>query len=73
MNECTDIAKIRSIDSLVARNSSQKGNSLARLWAKLRAEIGTGLRKSANYEEMDESQLEQKAREDMAIAKARGF
>lgn len=72
MNGHTEIAKIRSIDSLTTRNTSPRGNLLNRLCAKVRAEIGTGLRKPANYEEMDETQLQQKAEEDLAIARALG-
>jgi hypothetical protein len=73
MNECTEIPRVRSIDSFARRNSSPNGRFLSRVWAKLRAEIGSGLRKPPNYDETDEIQLEQKAREDLAIAKARGF
>lgn len=67
MNECKEIAKVRSIDSSATRNI------FTRLWTKLKAEIGTGLRKSADYDEMDETQLEHRARENLAITKARGF
>ena len=72
MNTATQPAKIRSFDS--AKTNSQRNTiSFIGFFSKMKEQIGTGCRKPAGYDSMSQRQLEERAAEDMAIAKAMGF
>ena len=73
MNTATHPSKIRSFDSTGRNRFTKNTNSFTRFWNRLAEEVGTGFRKPANYSSMSQSELEQRAAEDMAIAKAMGF
>ena len=73
MNSATHPAKIRNFDSTGRNRFRNNTNYFTRFWNRLAEGIGTGFRKPANYSSMSQSELEQRAAEDMAIAKAMGF
>jgi hypothetical protein len=72
MNSATQPSKIRSFDSN-ATDRLKNTNSFTRFWNRLAEGVGTEFRKPANYSSMSQRELEQRAAEDMAIAKAMGF
>jgi hypothetical protein len=72
MSTGTQIAKVHGLN----RNTAQgfgKNNRLTRFLAKIKEECGTGSRRPELYSSMSQKQLEQRAQEDMAIAKVMGF
>ncbi|HEY2497726.1 MAG TPA: hypothetical protein VGK24_11700 [Candidatus Angelobacter sp.] len=73
MNSATQPSKIRSFDSNGTNRFTKNANSFTRFWNRLTEGVGTGFRKPANYSSMSQSELEHRAAEDMAIAKAMGF
>jgi hypothetical protein len=72
MNSGTQIAKVRSFDSN-GTNRTKNTNFFIRFCNRLAEGVGTGSRRPANCLSMSQSELEQRAAEDMAIAKAMGF
>ncbi|HEY1937259.1 MAG TPA: hypothetical protein VGJ33_04920 [Candidatus Angelobacter sp.] len=73
MNSATQPSKIRSLDSNGTNRLTKNTNFFSRFWNRLTEGLGTGSRKPENYSSMSQSELEQRAAEDMAIAKAMGF
>ena len=73
MSTGTQIAKVHELTSAGARNSTQSRNFFIRFCSRLIENVGTGRRKPAHYSSMTAAQMEQRAQEDMAIAKTMGF
>jgi hypothetical protein len=73
MTITTQTAKIHRFDAAKTNSSSQKAPFFARFWHKITQEIGTGCCKPGNYDSMSQKQLEERAAEDIAIAKTLGF
>jgi hypothetical protein len=73
MSTGTQIAKVHQLTSTGTIGIAKNGNFFIRLCGRLLENLGTGRRKPAHYSSMTLSQLEQRAQEDMAIAKAMGF
>jgi hypothetical protein len=73
MSTGTQIAKVHELTSTGTSRIARSGNAFTRFCRRLVENVGTGRRKPAHYSSMTLSQLEQRAQEDMAIAKAMGF
>ena len=70
MSTGTQIAKIHGLASQgIGKNSSR----LTRFFARIKEGCGTGSRRPEFYSAMTQKQLEQRAQEDMAIARTMGF
>lgn len=73
MKTATQIAKVYERTSVRAHGPAKSSSLLTRFWAKITESVGTGSCKPEFYSSMSQRQLEQRAQEDMAIAKAMGF
>ena len=73
MSTGTQIAKVHELTSTRTSRFAKRGNSFTRFCSRLAENIGTVGKKPANYSSMTLSELEQRAQEDMAIAKAMGL
>lgn len=71
MSTGTQTIKVQELTS--ASRLTKNGNPFTRFCSRLRSELGTGGCKPAHYSSMTLSELEQRAQEDMAIAKVMGF
>ena len=70
MSTGTQIAKVHG---LASQGVGKNGSRLMRILARIKEECGTGSRKPEFYSSMSQRQLEERAQEDMAIARTMGF
>jgi hypothetical protein len=73
MSTGTQIAKVHGLNRDGAQGVRKNGSRLMRFFARIKEECGTGSRRPELYSSMSQKQLEQRAQEDMAIAKVMGF
>jgi hypothetical protein len=73
MSTGTQISKVHGLTSGGAQGVGKNGSRLMRFFARIKEECGTGSRRPELYSSMSQKQLEQRAQEDMAIAKTMGF
>ena len=73
MSTGTQIGKVHGLTSSGAQGLGKNGSRLMHFLARIKEACGTGSRKPEFYSSMSQKQLEQKAQEDMAIAKTMGF
>ncbi len=73
MKTATQISKVHELTSVRAQGFAKSSSRLTRFWARITESVGTGSRKPEFYSSMSQKQLEERAQEDMAIARAMGF
>ena len=73
MKTATQIAKVHEFTSVRTQGFAKSSGRLTGFWARIREGVGTGSRKPEFYSSMSQRQLEERAQEDMAIARAMGF
>jgi hypothetical protein len=71
MSTGTQIGKVHGLTS--AQGLGKNSSRLTRFLARVKEECGTGSRRPEFYSSMSQRQLEERAQEDMAIAKTMGF
>jgi hypothetical protein len=73
MSTGTQITKVHGLTSDRAQSLGKNGSRLMRFLARIQEGCGTGSRRPEFYSSMSQKQLEQRAQEDMAIARTMGF
>ena len=73
MKTATQIAKVHERTSFKVQGFAKSGSRLTRFWARVTEAVGTGSCKPEFYSSMSLRQLEERAQEDMAIARVMGF
>jgi hypothetical protein len=73
MKTAIQIAKVHELTSVRTQGFAKNSSRLTRFWVRITKGVGTGSCKPEFYSSMSQKQLEQRAQEDMAIAKVMGF